>query len=175
MLRRIVLLLLLLSAVFKSATASALEPLKTVPYVDISRYMGTWYEIGSFPQWFSRGCFNTWAEYTLRADGRVDVLNQCHKGSPTGRVKKAKGLARVVNTDTNAELKVSFFGPFEGDYWVIELGDNYEYAVVSEPGRGTLWILSRTTTMDPAVLDALLERLKTVHDFDLTPFKFTRG
>jgi apolipoprotein D and lipocalin family protein len=175
MLNRVIFAFSIMFASVSLRAASVAEPLTTVPFVDVERYMGTWYEIGSIPQWFSRGCFNTWAEYTLRDDGRVDVLNQCHKGSPTGRVKQAKGIARVVNDQTNAELKVSFFWPFEGDYWIVELGDNYEYAVVSEPGRSTLWILSRTPEMDRDVLDGVVERLKTVHGFDMSLFKFTRG
>ena len=145
------------------------EPLKTVPLVDIERYMGEWFEIASFPQWFSRNCYNTTANYSLRSDGRVDVLNKCHKGSPTGEIAEAKGIARVVNTQTNAELKVSFFWPFSGKYWIIDLGDNYEYAVVSAPSRDTLWILSRSPQMDQATLDGILERLKNVHKFDLSP------
>ncbi len=175
MLTRVILVFSMMLGSFGLQAAPVAEPLTTVSYVDISGYMGTWYEIGSFPQWFSRDCFNTWAEYTLRDDGRVDVLNQCHKGTPTGPVKQAKGIARVVNNQTNAELKVSFFWPFEGDYWIVELGDNYEYAVVSEPGRGTLWILSRTPELERGVLDGLIERLKSVHGFDMSLFKFTRG
>lgn len=155
--------------------ANTEEPLKTVHHVDIPRYMGVWYEIASYPQWFSRNCYNTSATYTLRGDGKVDVLNKCHKGSPTGPLKTASGVAYIANTETNAELKVSFFWPFYGDYWIVELGDDYEYAVVSEPGRGTLWILSRTTQMDQNTLDALLERLKNVHGFDLSKLKYTRG
>jgi apolipoprotein D and lipocalin family protein len=156
-------------------TANAEVPLKTVEHVDIERYMGEWYEIASYPQWFSRDCYNTTAKYTLRDDGRVDVLNECHKGSPTGDVTSAKGVARVVNKKTNAELKVSFFWPFSGDYWIIELGDNYEYAVVSEPRRSTLWILSRSPDMSRETLDALLSRLQNVHKFDLSKLKYTRG
>jgi apolipoprotein D and lipocalin family protein len=150
-------------------------PLRTVPHVDIDRYMGVWYEIASYPQWFSRNCWNTSATYTLRDDGRVDVLNQCHKGSPDGPLDEAKGVARVTNRQTNAELKVTFFWPFSGKYWIIELGEDYEYAVVSEPGRSTLWILSRTQSMDQSKLDALLVRLRDVHGFDLSQLKFTRG
>ena len=90
-------------------------------------------------------------------------------------MKTAKGVAYVANTETNAELKVSFFGPFYGDYWIVELGDDYEYAVVSEPGRSTLWILSRTTQMEQSTLDALLDRLKNIHGFDLSKLKYTRG
>ncbi len=149
-------------------------PLQPVAHVDIERYMGLWFEIASYPQWFSRNCWNTSAQYTLRDDGRVDVLNQCHKGSPDGPLSEAKGVARVTNPQTNAELKVSFFWPFSGKYWVIELGEAYEYAVVSEPGRSTLWILSRTEQMEQPKLDALLVRLRDVHRFDLSQLKFTR-
>lgn len=155
--------------------ANAEPPLKTVEYVDVERYMGEWFEIASFPQWFSRNCFNTTANYKLRDDGRVDVVNQCHKGSPTGEITTAKGIARVVNKETNAELKVTFFWPFSGDYWIIELGDNYEYAVVSEPKRSTLWILSRSPNMSRETLDPLLDRLKNVHKLDLSKLKYTRG
>jgi apolipoprotein D and lipocalin family protein len=156
-------------------TAYGQPPLKTVDHVDIERYMGEWYEIASFQQWFSRNCFNTTATYSLRSDGRVQVLNKCHKGSPNGPISSANGVARVVNRDTNAELKVTFFWPFSGDYWIIELGDNYEYAVVSEPGRSTLWILSRSPELDPETLKTILDRLKSVHGFDLKKLKFTRG
>lgn len=174
--KKVILTILLFASGFGATAArSEDEPLRTVPYVDISRYMGVWYELASYPQWFSRNCFNTSATYTRRSDGKVDVLNACHKGSPRGPIKKAKGIAYVANTETNAELKVSFFGPFYGDYWIVELGDDYEYAVVSEPGRSTLWILSRTTEMSPEKLEALLDRLKTVHGFDLSKLKFTRG
>ncbi len=174
MIRHVVIALgLFLGAPLAQLTAKEAEPLRTVSYVDIARYMGTWYEIASYPQWFSRNCFNTSATYSLREDGRVDVLNRCHKSSPTGPVKDAKGIARVVNSVTNAELKVSFFWPFSGDYWIVELGENYEYAVVSEPERSTLWILSRQPEMAPAALADLLERLKTVHGFDLSRLKYT--
>lgn len=155
--------------------ANAEAPLKTVDHVDVERYMGEWFEIASFPQWFSRNCFNTTANYTLRDDGRVDVLNQCHKGAPTGKISTAEGIAKIVNKETNAELKVSFFWPFFGDYWIIELGENYEYAVVSEPKRSTLWILSRSPDMSRETLEPLLDRLKNIHKFDLSKLQYTRG
>jgi apolipoprotein D and lipocalin family protein len=157
-----------------SFTASAAEPLKTVSFVDVPRYMGVWYEIASFPQWFSRDCHNTSATYNLRDDGQVDVLNQCHKGSSTGPISEARGVAYVSNTETNAELKVSFQWPFYGDYWIVELGDNYDYAVVSEPGRSTLWILSRTPDLSRDTLDSLLDRLEHEHGFDLSKLQYTR-
>ncbi len=87
------------------------------------------------------------------------MLNRCHLDTVDGALKVANGRARVVDSATNAKLEVSFFGPFWGDYWVIELGPNYEYAVVGHPGRDYLWVLSRTPSVDPAFYDALVARL----------------
>jgi len=156
-----------------SATADRkLPPLETVSHVDLDRYMGQWYEIASFPQWFQKGCVATSATYAFRKDGAVDVLNQCRKETLDGKPKDAKGKAWVVDPKTNAKLKVRFFWPFSGDYWIIDLGENYEYAVVGHPKRTYLWILSRTPQMDPAVFDGILERLKKQH-YDLTPLRKT--
>jgi apolipoprotein D and lipocalin family protein len=137
-----------------------LPPLKTVPYVDLNKYIGSWYEIASFPQWFQRGCTGTTATYSLREDGRIDVLNRCCNGSLDGKERIAKGRARVVDRTTNAKLKVSFFRPFWGDYWIIDLGSDYEYAVVGHPSRDYLWILSRTPAMRTDVYNGIIARLK---------------
>jgi apolipoprotein D and lipocalin family protein len=136
-----------------------LPELQTVPHVDLARYLGTWYEIANFPQSFQRGCTATTATYTLRDDGQIDVVNRCRKGSPDGPEKGARGRARIVDATSNAKLEVSFFRPFWGDYWIIDLGDDYEYAVVGHPGRDYLWILSRTPTMKADVYDAIVQRL----------------
>ena len=137
-----------------------LPPLETVAHVDLSRYVGTWYEIANFPQSFQRGCTGTTATYTLRKDGDVDVLNRCRKGSLDGKVKSALGRARVVDRATNAKLEVSFFRPFWGDYWIIDLADDYSYAVVGHPGRDYLWILARTPAMADATYHSILARLR---------------
>src|SRR5512140_3247330 len=136
-----------------------LPPLETVAHVDLSRYVGTWYEIANFPQSFQRGCTATTATYTLRPDGDIDVLNRCRKGSLEGEEKAASGRARVVDGSTNAKLEVSFFRPFWGDYWIIDLAEDYSYAVVGHPGRDYLWILSRTPAMADATYQAILTRL----------------
>ncbi len=136
-----------------------LPPLETVAHVDLDRYLGTWYEIANFPQSFQKGCTATTANYALRDDGEIDVVNACRKDSVEGPEKVARGRARVVDTSTNAKLEVSFFRPFWGDYWVIDLGADYEYAVVGHPSRDYLWILSRTPTMAPDVYDAIVARL----------------
>jgi len=137
-----------------------LPPLRTVSRVDLKRYVGTWYEIASFPQRFQRGCTATTATYTLRSDGRIEVLNRCHKDALDGEEKSAKGIARVVDQATGAKLEVSFFRPFWGDYWIIDLDSNYDYAVVGHPSRDYLWILSRAPTMNPATYDGILVRLR---------------
>jgi apolipoprotein D and lipocalin family protein len=136
-----------------------LPPLRTVPRVDLERYLGTWYEIAAFPQRFQRGCTATTAEYTLRDDGDIDVVNRCRKDAPDGPEKVARGRARVVDRATNAKLEVSFFRPFWGDYWVVELGEDYGHAVVGHPSRDYLWILARKPSMSPELYDTILRKL----------------
>ena len=161
---RLAILLLGVLALFgcaKTTTARlGLPELRTVARVDLQRYLGTWYDIASFPQPFQRGCTGTTATYTSRSDGDIDVFNRCRKGSLSGKEDSAHGRARVTDPTTNAKLKVSFFRPFWGAYWIIDLGANYEYAVVGHPSRDYLWILSRTPTMDSTVYDAILGRLR---------------
>lgn len=137
-----------------------LPPLETVPKVELSRYLGTWYEVAKFPQWFQENCTGTTATYERRDDGDVDVTNRCHLGALDGEIDVANGLARVVDESSNAKLEVSFFRPFWGDYWIIDLAPDYSYAVVGSPGRDYLWILSRTPTMAPDVYDGILARLR---------------
>lgn len=137
-----------------------LPPLQTVAHVDLSRYLGTWYEIASFPQSFQRGCTATTATYTLRGDRDIDVLNRCRRGSLDGEVKSARGRARVVDRSTNAKLEVSFFRPFWGDYWIINIAEDYSYAVVGHPGRDYLWILARTPTMSDVTYQTTIEHLQ---------------
>jgi apolipoprotein D and lipocalin family protein len=137
-----------------------LPPLDAVPKVNLERYLGTWYEIASYPQRFQEGCTGTTATYTLRTDGEIDVLNKCRKGGLDGPEDTAEGRARVVDRTSNAKLEVSFFRPFWGDYWIIDLGPDYEYAVVGHPSRDYLWILSRTPTLDDDTYAAILSRLE---------------
>ncbi|HVO78258.1 MAG TPA: lipocalin family protein [Methanomassiliicoccales archaeon] len=134
--------------------------LETVKYVDVNRYMGTWYEIARFPQRFEKDLVGTTATYSLRPDGKVSVVNSGHKGSLDGELKTAEGKARVVDTKTNAKLKVSFFWPFEGNYWILELGENYDYAMIGDESRKYLWILCRTPQMDGALYNDLVKRAK---------------
>lgn len=141
--------------------------LQTVENVDINRYMGKWYEIAAFPQRFEKGCTCTTAEYTLQENGTVRVDNSC---IAYGKRKRSIGTAKVVDKRTNARLKVSFFRPFWGKYWIIDLADDYSYAVVGHPNRKYLWILSRTPDMNEQVYGAILIRLKN-KGFDTTLLK----
>lgn len=134
-------------------------PLETVNYVDLSRYQGTWYEIARYPNRFQHGCRDSRATYTLLNDGKVAVLNECYD-EKSGKLRKAKGTARVIDKKTNAKLKVSFFWPFSGDYWIIDLGKNYEYAVVGHPTRKYLWVLSRKNRMEEDLFQIIAGRLK---------------
>lgn len=137
-----------------------LPPLETVPQVDLSRYVGTWYEIASFPQRFQKGCTGTTANYTLQENGEIRVFNRCRKGSLQGEEDSAEGRARVTDPATNAKLEVTFFWPFWGAYWIIDLDPDYQFAVVGHPGRDYLWILSRTPTMEEEVYEDIIERLR---------------
>jgi apolipoprotein D and lipocalin family protein len=130
--------------------------------VDLHRYAGVWYEVARYPHRFQEGCYGSRATYTLRDDGRVGVLNECRQGGPDGPLRTADGVAKVVDPVTNAKLKVSFFWPFYGDYWVIDLGRDYEYAVVGHPSRQYLWILSRTPDLPAETYEAILARLRSV-------------
>ncbi len=150
----------LISGCASTTSRLNLPPLETVPQVELSRYLGTWYEIASFPQSFQKGCTATSANYALRPDGEIDVTNRCRLNALDGEEKVALGRARVVDATSNAKLEVSFFRPFWGDYWIIELEPDYQYAVVGHPGRDYLWILSRTPTMDDAVYASLITKLK---------------
>ena len=130
---------------------------KTVGFVDVNRYMGTWYEIAFIPQFFSKGCFCSRAHYSLQKNGEVEVYNSCNKNSVDGDLSDVTGSARVVDSQSNAKLKVSFFWPFSGDYWIVGLDKDYRYAVISNKKASSLWILSRTPKLASSDLQAALK------------------
>ncbi len=165
--KAILFILLIMTAFFSKA-----QELETVTYVDLNKYAGKWYEIASYPQRFQKGCHCTTAEYTLSTEGYVIVENRCNKGSITGKQAYIKGKAFVDKNTGNAKLKVQFFWPFKGKYWIIDLATDYSYAVVSHPNRKYLWILSRTANLDAAVYQQILARLKS-KGFDLSKLETT--
>jgi apolipoprotein D and lipocalin family protein len=146
--------------------------IETVPFVDLAKYAGKWYEIASFPQYFQKGCNCTTAEYTLSEKGYVIVENRCRKDSINGKESYIKGRAFVKRNTGNAQLKVQFFWPFRAKYWIIDLADDYSYAVVSHPNRKYLWILSRTPKMDAQIFERIILRLKN-NQFDISKLKMT--
>lgn len=133
------------------------DELKTVAHVDLERYLGKWYEIARYDHSFERGCSEVEAIYTKRDDGMIGVLNRCFI-KDNNKTKEAHGRAKVVDEETNSKLKVTFFWPFYGNYWIIELAEDYRFVVVSEPKKEYFWILSRTPVMEQADLDGILER-----------------
>lgn len=130
--------------------------LDTVKSVDIDRYLGTWYEIARYPHSFEEGCSNVSATYSLKDDGKINVLNKCTLED--GTKKEATGVA-YASDESNAKLRVSFFRPFYGNYWIIMLDENYSYALVGEPSREYLWILSRTKTIDDNIKTKLMKKI----------------
>ena len=155
-----------------------LQPVKTIPSIDVARYLGTWYEIAKFPNWFQRKCLSgTNANYQLKEDGNVKVTNRCKVEG--GEMAQAIGTARQIGGATSPKLEVRFAPdwlaalPFVwGDYWVIDLDPQYQLAAVSDPRREYLWILSRTPKVNQKSYDDLLQRLIT-QQFDLSQLSFT--
>jgi len=138
---------------------SVLQQPDVVPYVDLARYVGKWYEIARYPTAFQADCESSTAEYTAREDGSIGVLNTC-LAADGSVVSTIEGSASVVDPTTNAKLSVRFPNvPIAAPYWIIDLGQEYEFAVVSDPLRLTLFILGRTPTLDAATLDGIKGRL----------------
>jgi apolipoprotein D and lipocalin family protein len=145
-------------------------PVQSVPTVDLARYVGKWHEIAAFPMFFQRQCVgDTTAEYALRPDGDITVVNRCR--TETG-FDQATGKAWAVEGSGNARLKVSFFWPFRADYWVIGLDEDYRWAVVGNPTRKYLWILSRTPVLPKEQLDRALAAAEA-QGYDLARLKYT--
>lgn len=163
---------LFILTILMASTATKSQTLQAVSSVDLKNYSGKWYEIASYPQRFQKGCNCTTAEYTLSEKGFVIVENRCNKDSVNGKQSYIKGKAFVEANSGNAKLKVQFFWPFTGKYWIIDLADDYSYAVVSHPNKKYLWILSRTPKMNETIYQQILSRLKE-KGFDLLKLKIT--
>jgi len=142
----------------KHILADSKPVLATVSRVDLSRYVGKWYEIARYPNWFEKdGDANVTAEYTPRPDGKITVVNSCRRADAT---KTSKGEAKIEDKATNAKLKVAFFKPFYGNYWIIDLAPDYSFAVVGEPSRKYLWILSRSPQMGEETYKEITRRVQ---------------
>ena len=129
--------------------------LPIVPQLDRARYVGRWYEVAYIPHWFERGCSNTTATYTLAADGRLNVLNECIRD---GKAHQAHGVAWHTGQGRDGEFNVRFFWPFNAPYWVIALDPEYQWAMVGQPSRHSLWILSRKRHLDFTIYKQLIQK-----------------
>jgi apolipoprotein D and lipocalin family protein len=133
------------------------QPAKSV---DLQGYLGRWYEIARYEQSFQKGCEGVTADYSLRPNGSINVVNRCRK--PGGKSSEARGRAKVVDKTTNAKLKVSFFGPFYGDYWVLDHADDYSWSIVGEPSGRNLWILAREPSPPEGEVTGLVQRARSM-------------
>jgi len=149
------------------------QPLQTVPHVDLDRYAGKWYEIASYPQRFQKGCHCTVVEYTVTNKDYILVHNRCNKGSINGKLAQIKGKAFVEKKSGNAKLKIQFIWPLTGQYWIIDLADDYSFAVVSHPHKKYLWILSRTSKMNDVTYNNITRRLSE-KGFDIKKLRATK-
>jgi apolipoprotein D and lipocalin family protein len=151
-------LILIIVASFIMGSASSQKPPTVVPSVDLNRYKGLWYEIARLPNFFEKKLKCVSATYTLRDDGRITVLNQGNYLSDPKKSTSSKGVAWIPDKASPAKLKVQFFWPFSGDYWIMELDKDYRYVLVGDPSFKYLWILSREKKMDEATYNMLLRK-----------------
>jgi len=175
----IVTLLIIFSIQNYFAQSENLPALKTVKQVDLNKYIGIWYEIAKIPNSFQDHCvYGTTAEYKIDEDGDIAVINSCYETD--GELDVAEGLAKVVDKKTKSKLEVSFVSflgirPFWGDYWIIGLDKDYQWAIVGTPSRKYGWILSRTSSLPDDVLQEIYSILKSKNynpdDFELTEQK----
>ena len=157
---------LLFAAAMAAQEKAKGSELTTVSSVDLNKYKGKWFEIARYPNRFQKKCVgNTTATYNLKDGGGIEVINECLKKD--GKLDVAKGKARIVDEESNAKLEVRFAPPFLsflpfvwGDYWVIDLAKDYSYAVVGDPSREYLWILSRTPELETSVYQGILRRVE---------------
>ncbi|MGE4461221.1 MAG: lipocalin family protein [Arcobacter sp.] len=164
------LLILFCFTILLTACSSKNPPLQTVQKVELNKYLGTWYEIARFEHFFERDCKNVTANYSMIDVETIKVINRCTK-IQTNEKKEAIGRAYAID-ETNSKLKVSFFRPFYGDYWVLMLDENYKYAVVGTPSREYLWILARDSKLDEKIKNEILQKLPSL-EFDSSKLIWT--
>jgi len=162
----------LLSSCGTTGSTAAPAPLKTTPKVSTDRYLGKWFEVAHFPQWFQKGCVSATADYSQNKDGTIGVLNTCFRAD--GSQRTISGVAEPVD-GANNRLRVRFPGNFfarmapvpeEGNYWIIDVSPDYRHAIVGTPDRQFLWFLSRSPTLPQSQLDRMKD-IAAGQGFDL--------
>ena len=169
--RAIALLTLVAALAPAAAACNADPPLEVASDVDLARFQGKWYEIASLPRTTQTDCYGTTAFYSPLPGGSFQFVNQCNVGSTLGPLKTATMTATVPDPAVPAKLALQVSG-FSGDYWILEVGSNYEYAVVGHPSRAYLWILSRTPTLDPDTTQGIVDRARG-NQFDTANLQHT--
>ena len=139
-----------------------------VSTVDLKRYAGTWFEIARLPNSFERKLKCITATYTLRDDGKITVLNKGHYIAEPSKVNSATGVAWLPDKNIPAKLKVQFFWPFSGNYWIIDLDKDYKYVLIGDPSFKYLWILAREKKLDESTYQMLLKKA-VENGFDIKP------
>jgi apolipoprotein D and lipocalin family protein len=163
---------LILLAIMSINTIHGQKNLTVVTAVDLQKYKGTWYEIARKPFSFEAKVKCNTANYSIRSDGKIRVINQGRLIANPSKIKTAKGVAFMPDKNVPGKLKVQFFWPFKGDYWIMELDKDYRYALIGEPSLKYLWILARDKKLDKPVLDQLLKKASDV-GYNLTDLIMT--
>lgn len=146
------------------------QPVKAV---ELNRYLGRWFEQARYENRFETDCEGVTADYSLRDDGMIKVINTCRQGGINGSVKSVEGRAKIVPSSGNAKLKVSFFGPFFGNYWVLDRAPDYTWSIVGEPSGRYLWILTRTANPSQRTREMLARKAKSL-GYDVSLIRWTQ-
>jgi len=146
-------------------------PLEVAQNVDLSRFAGKWYEIAKLPRTTQTDCHGTTAFYTQNSDGTLTFVNQCNVGAQAGPIKTIAMSASVLDSNVPAKISLNIAG-YLGDYWILEVDSNYQYAVIGHPSRLYFWILSRAPTLDSATVQGIIGRAQDNH-FDMTQLEYT--
>lgn len=155
-----VLLSLALMSFCAIASAQKTVDNSTIATFDLDRYLGKWYEIARYDHTFERDLVGCTAEYSMREDGKIKVLNCGHLNTLDGPYRESIGKAKAKKNGKPGQLQVSFFGPFYGDYNIMELAPDYSYSVIGSSSPRYLWILSRTAHISPEVQNKILKNLQ---------------
>lgn len=152
--------------------AESAQKIRPVSFVDLKRYTGTWYEIARLPNATETNCMRITTEYTLKQNGLLSILSRCTKEN--GYARESQGKVRINNSPSNSMMSTNFVphwlswtGIGWEDYWIIDIDKNYQFAVISDPNKDYLWILSRKESIDKTIYEKIIDKLKNQH-FDLS-------
>jgi len=159
MIRRLIYLLIVILVLFSCKTQKSMIDKTVVKELDIERYLGTWYEIARYDHSFESGLVGVTADYSMRKDGKIKVVNSGYKNNLDGKFSQAIGKAKIPNQEITSKLKVSFFWFFYADYFVLEIDNDYKWAVIGSSSDKYLWILSRTPKIKEELYYNLLKKI----------------